>query len=124
MKRGLTTLLATVAFLAGHVAARACLATMSLSAPQETPAAPSCCHKHVPESSKAPAPKDCCCADGVNLALTDEPVQAAPAESAGLPEITLAMPEPVSPSSHAGGREPPRILEKIPHYTLFASLLI
>ncbi len=124
MKRGLTTLLATAAFLAGHLAARVCLATMSLPAPQETASAHSCCHKHAPEAPKAPAPKDCCCADGANLALTDEPVQAAPVDASSILEIAITAPEPVSLPSHPGGREPPRIIEKIPHYTLFASLLI
>lgn len=122
MKRGLTTLLATAAFLAGHFAARLCLATMSLPAPSAP--AHSCCHKHVPEAPKAPAPKACCCSEGANLAVTDESAPTPAPDGGIVVEVAVDVSDSAAAVSASGGRAPPGWPSGVPLYALFATLLI
>ena len=124
MKRGLTTLLAAAAFIAGHVAATACQASMSVPAPRTTKPAHSCCGNHAPSTPKSPSPKSCCCVDGTHLAAWDEAAPAADAAECVAPGDDTLAPVTPDPSSAAGGRAPPGPAPGVPLYTLHASLLI
>ncbi len=124
MKRGLTTLLATAAFLAGHLAARVCLTTMSLPAPHKAAPSHSCCHKSSPENPKAPAPKACCCSEGTNLAVTDESLPGFEPGGEVAFEDSILVPELSASEAAFGGRAPPDPSFGVPLYTLHTSLLI
>jgi hypothetical protein len=124
MKRGMTTVLAAVTFIAGHFAATACQASMSIPAPRETKAEHSCCGHHGPAAPKAPAPKACCCVDGAHLAVVVEKAPVAdPAECVAPDDVTL-VPVLLALPVFTGGRAPPGPAPGVPLYTLHATLLI
>jgi len=120
MKRGLTALLATTAFIAGNFAATACRASMSVPAPREPKPAHSCCGKRLPSEPKAPAPTACCCVDGINLAIVDDPAPVAQPAAGIAPAGFPSLPALPPPASVTGGRAPPGR----PLAVLRASLLI
>ncbi len=115
-------MLAAAVFFAGHLAASACFASMTLTASRKPKPAHSCCQKRAP--AQAPVPQSCCCVDGPTLALVDDQAGGIDAPPAFAHEVPITAPETTALLRSARGREPPDRASDVPLHILHRMLLV